>query len=175
MTHKAASNPPLPSDQPQIEAEALRKILRHWASGVTIVTTGNASQIHGMTASSFISVSLDPPLVLVSLERESRTHALLEETQVYSVCILSDDQADLAKRFSRHEFEGEERFRGLAYHIGPSGGPILDHCLAAFDCALAAMVPAGTHSLMIGRVLEAKILGSGKPLVYYNREFHQVG
>ena len=108
-----------------VNAEDLRNAMRQWATGVTVVTVDYEGVRHGMTVSSFTSVSLEPPLVLVSLERGSKTHNLLEKSGYFAVTILCDDQQDISERFSGGVPDGHDRFAGLQTFTLVSGAPLL--------------------------------------------------
>src|SRR5512136_2352170 len=97
----------------QIDSNEVRKAMRCWATGVTVVTAQHQGVRHGMTVSAFTSASLNPPLVLVSMSRDSRTHAMVTETGSFGVTILSSEQQAIAECFSGQGCEDESRFVGL--------------------------------------------------------------
>ncbi len=158
-----------------IDPEHLRIAMRKWASGVTLVTACEDSDPHGMTVSSFTSVSLDPPLILVSLAVDTRTHSMVRNAGAFAVSILAEDQRLLADRFAGLIPDGGDRFAKLDYTTGESGSPILSDCLAYFDCRVVGAHTEGTQTIFIGRVLEARVVREGRPLLYFNRAYHQLG
>lgn len=160
----------------EVNPEALRLAMRRWATGVTVVTSEHQGNRHGMTVSSFTSVSLAPPLVLVSLENVTRTCKLVKESKVFAVTILGAHQQAISDRFAgREEPPGEEadRFDGLKTYRLFTGAPLLVDGLSGFDCRVVAAYTAGTHTLFIGQVLAVRILGEEdpEPLVYFNRGY----
>jgi flavin reductase (DIM6/NTAB) family NADH-FMN oxidoreductase RutF len=104
--------------------------MSHWASGVTVVTTRRPDGIHGMTASSFCSVSLDPPLVLVCVDRRNRTHAHVAEQGAFCAHILAEGQEELSQRCAGRLGEVGNQLHGVSYRVGATGAPIMDGCLA---------------------------------------------
>ena len=149
-----------------------RAALACWASGVTVVTSAAGGRIHGMTVSAFSSVSLDPPLVLVCADKSSDTLALIEESRVFAVNILSAEQQALSNRFASKKDE-HLRFAGLAWRPGGTGSPILPGVLAALDCRVVAAHDAGDHVIYVGSVETVEIF-AGAPLVYHAGSYHGV-
>ncbi len=147
--------------------------MRQWASGVAVLTSRQGERQHGMTISSFISVSLTPPLVLVSLAQDSRTHALVQASGLFAISILSVEQEAISNRFAGQIPEEADRFAGLKTSTLATGAPLLEGSLAWIDCRLTQHVPAGSHSLFIGKVVAVRTF-SGAPLIYYNRRYRQL-
>jgi flavin reductase (DIM6/NTAB) family NADH-FMN oxidoreductase RutF len=149
-----------------------RAVMRHFPTGVTVVTSLREGEPRGVTVSAFASVSADPPLVLICINREARSYLYISSSQVFCVNMLSGNQRHLAERFSgklrEHQFEGVE------YEIDVTGAPVLVGSVAHLDCEVVEEHHAGSHSIFIGRVLSAKS-HSGSPLGYYNGEFHDFG
>ena len=158
-----------------VDPEALRMVMRAWATGVTVVATELDGVRHGMTVSSFTSVSLDPPLVLVSLEHATQTHRLLERSGVFSVTLLSNTQQAVSDRFAGRQLDGEDRFAGLETFSLVSGAPLIRGGLAFFDCRVVSTYPAGTHTVFIGEVLAVQGGDqAAEPLLYHDRDYHQL-
>jgi len=157
-----------------VDPETLRSMMRSWATGVTIVASAHDGQRHGMTVSSFTSVSLEPPLVLVSLEKASRTHKLVEQAGRYSVCVLRQGQQAISDRFGGRETEESDRFDGLPVRPGLTGMPILSESLAYLECAVVAAHDAGTHTLFLGEVQAAAGPDGGAPLLYFDRSYRRL-
>jgi flavin reductase (DIM6/NTAB) family NADH-FMN oxidoreductase RutF len=158
-----------------LSGEELRVLMRNWATGVTLVTARDGRGPHGMTVSSFTSVSLEPPRILVSLERATRTHAMVEESGAFGVVILEEGQVDLAERFAGRIGDGEDRFAGLDHDLTPGGIPIPRVSLAWFECRVAQAFSAGTHTLFIGEVVGGRQEREAHPLVYFQRDYHRLG
>lgn len=157
-----------------VTQDDLRAVMRRWATGVTLVTAQHAGRPHGMTVSSFTSVSLDPPLVLVALERSSVTHRMVEQSEAFAVALLREAQIDLAERFAGRVPDTEDRFAGVAYRTAVTGAPIPDGCLATLDCRRRAAHPAGTHTIFVGEVLAVGGDPGGRPLLYYDRHYRRL-
>lgn len=156
--------------------EAFRAAAGRYATGVTVVTTAGEGILHGITVNAFTSVSLEPLLVLVSVERGARMHALLERTGVFAVSVLSAEDEVLSRRFSvPGREEGEAQFAGVACAPGPAtGSPVIRAALAWFDCRVAAAHEAGDHTLFIGRVLAMNAERDAAPLVFYRGGYHRL-
>ncbi len=157
-----------------VDAETLRHAMRQWASGVSIVTASHAEQQHGMTVNSFISVSLNPPLVLVSLEHGRHTHELVERSGYFGVSILSDQHKEISERFAGRATETGDRFAGLETFRLVSDTPLLSEALAALDCRVVERHPAGTHTLFIGEVMAVQNQEGGSPLLYFNQAYRKL-
>lgn len=153
-----------------VEPESFRRALRRFATGVTVVTVDHDGELHGMTASSFASVSLDPPLILVCLDETSRTRALILEKGTFAVNILADDQEGLSRSFSRR---GTKPFDELSHHAGSTGDPLLDGAIAWLECRLEQMVGAGDHDIFVGEVLACGDR-DGTPLLYYDQAYRSL-
>lgn len=157
-------------------SDDLRQVMRNWASGVTVVTTSDGTQRNGMTVSSFTSISLEPPRVLVSLEQTTRTHQQVKQNGYFGITILSQDQASISDRFAgRGTTFDDDRFEGLAIEILSSGAPFIVGGLAFLDCQIIHTFDTGTHTLFIGDVIAMSNSQSGQPLLHYNREYHILG
>jgi len=142
-------------------ARALRDALGRFATGVTVVTALGPEGPVGITANSFASVSLDPPLVLWSPARASSRFPVFAEAEHFAIHVLGADQRDLAAHFTRH---GRD-FGGLEVTEGPGGVPLIGQCLARFACRRFAAQDAGDHAIILGEVLEAAFR-EGEPLVF---------
>jgi flavin reductase (DIM6/NTAB) family NADH-FMN oxidoreductase RutF len=158
----------------KIDSEMLRLAMRQWATGVTIVTSALNGKRHGMTVSSFTSVSLVPPMVLVSIERIVRTHQLMSQSGIFGVSILSERHNKISDRFAGRESDADDRFKGLETVTLETGAPLLLDGLANFDCKVVGQHEAGSHSLFIGLVVAVRLGNSGSPLIYYDRQYRQL-
>jgi flavin reductase (DIM6/NTAB) family NADH-FMN oxidoreductase RutF len=155
--------------------EQLRSAMRHWVTGVSIVTSYHNGAQHGMTVNSFNSISLEPALVTVTLNKGTRTHALVKGSGRFGVTILSAEQQQLAEIFAGRVPDGGDRFAGVGtFHLQGSV-PFILGGLAALDCKLVHTHDLPTSTLFIGQVEEVSILNSGEPLIYVNRAFYKLG
>jgi flavin reductase ActVB len=148
-----------------LDPDDFRTALSRFASGVTVVTVSANKTMHGMTASSFASVSLDPPRVLVCLSKSSRTRALLSDT--FAINVLGADQEDVSRAFAG---AGEKPFNSLDHQIGASGAPLLHGALAWIECATSSIVDGGDHDIIVGDVTACSS-GDGQPLIYFARAY----
>lgn len=156
-----------------ISPDDLRVIMRNWASGVGVVTTTHDGVSHGLTVSSFASVSLDPPHIVVSIYNETRTFPLIMGSRRFAVCLLREDQIALSNRFAGRDSEHEDRFEGYDTFTGVTGITILKDCLAYMECELVETYQSGTNTILLGRVV-AGDSNDGRPLLYWNRNYRQL-
>lgn len=154
---------------PETDARAFRDALGRYATGVTVVTVLGDDGPVGMTANSFTSVSLDPPLVLWLPARSSSRFDRFAGAEHFVIHVLDAEQADLSARFTR----GGAGFEGLDYRSNPEGVPLLPQPLARFDCRVHAIHDGGDHAIVVGRVLRAA-RRAGEPLVFAQGRFGRV-
>lgn len=146
-----------------------RRALAQFATGVTIVTTRDADgHPVGLTANSFNSVSLDPPLVLWSLARAARSLAAFQAHSHYAVCVLAADQVDVARRFASRQ---ADRFAGLPFRIGSGGVPVLEGCVAWFECRNRSRYEEGDHVIFVGQVKRCGSDPARAPLLFHRGAF----
>ena len=147
-----------------------RQVLARFATGVVVVTGATEAGPAGLTCQSFSSLSLDPPLVLLSTARSSTTWPRIAATGRFAVNVLAGDQQDVSTRFA---VSGGDKFAGLAWRPGALGNPLIDGAIAHVECDVHALHEGGDHEIVIGRVraIEAPGLDSGSPLVYYRSRY----
>jgi flavin reductase (DIM6/NTAB) family NADH-FMN oxidoreductase RutF len=142
-----------------------------FATGVTIITTrDDTGRPYGLTANAFTSLSLDPPLVLICIDRKAETFSHFYTARAFVVNILTEEQTDLSTRFAK---SGGFKFEGLPYETNASGVPILDGTLAHLECALTATHEAGDHVIHVGQVENFAIRG-GRPLLFFQGRYRQL-
>ena len=144
---------------------ALRNTLGMFATGVTIITTRVADQVHGMTANAFMSVSLEPPLVLISIDRRTKMIDLLHEGARYGVSVLHEDQNELSDRFAGRAVDGP----GPQFCL-VNDTPLVEGSLARFVARVARSYWGGDHSLFLGQVEYART-GTGAPLLFHGGRY----
>jgi flavin reductase (DIM6/NTAB) family NADH-FMN oxidoreductase RutF len=155
-----------------VSAGDFRQAMRRLPTGVTIVAVVDEDgEPWGLTVSSFTSVSLDPPLVLVCIDRMSETHDRLLDAEGFGVSLLSVGQEPIARRFATDPSQG--RFDGVDWHYGVVGEPIIDGSAAWFGCAVRDILPAGDHSIVVGEVVGTGVSGKAS-LVYHQGAFGSV-
>jgi flavin reductase (DIM6/NTAB) family NADH-FMN oxidoreductase RutF len=154
-----------------IAPDDFRRVLGHFASGVTIVTTCDAdARPTGLTASAFTSVSLDPPLILVCVDHKSQSHPVLLERGSFAINVLREDQEALSRRFASTRLD---KFDGVPYTLSPLGLPLIDGALAHLECVTVARHVEGDHTIFVGRVERAGH-GDGPPLLYYRGRYDRL-
>ncbi|MFZ5909088.1 MAG: flavin reductase family protein [Chloroflexota bacterium] len=154
-----------------LDPEHLRQAMRAWSSGVTVVTARHNGEQHGMTVSSFTSIALEPPLVIISLQVASRTHRLVSQAGAFAVTILAEDQQEISERFAGRVPAQEDRLAGLETETLATGAPLLKGGLAWLDCRVTQAIPAGTNTLFLAEVIAARGNGEGTPLLYHDRQY----
>ena len=156
---------------PVERTEQLRIAMRAWTSGVTIVTAAAGSERHGMTVSSFTSISLDPPLIVISLQTASRTHDLVSRAMAFGVTVLSADQQELSERFAIAPTDAVDRLDGVETEILETGAPFIKGGLAYLDCRVQQAIPAGMNTLFDAEVVAVRGVDHMAPLVYHDRAY----
>lgn len=167
----SSEEPPFATYAPG-DAETYRALARRHAASVTAVTVRRAGgALDGFTATAFLTVSLAPPVVLVSATNATRAAAMLADAEAWAVNLLSDAQRDAADLFATpHELRGDP-FARLAWSPDANGAPLLRGALGAWSAATRALVPAGDHTLCLGDVTAIHLGPDGAPLVYRDRRY----
>lgn len=153
------------------DPRSFRNALGCFTTGITVVATRVNGTPIGMTVNSFTSVSLDPPLVLFCLGRDSRNYDTFATADAFAFSILAEDQQELSTRFARSDHQ--DRFTGVGHDAGVTGSPLLHGALAALDCRRERAVEMGDHTILIGRVVDLR-MGKGRPLLYFRGGYAQV-
>jgi flavin reductase (DIM6/NTAB) family NADH-FMN oxidoreductase RutF len=161
-----------------IEPQAFKEVMTCWASGVTIATTqskaGTLWVPLGMTVSSFAGVSLEPPQILICVNRKAHTYAAIEESGYFAVNLLAVDQLEWGVRFAGLRPEVTDRFAGIAWLTAQTGAPILPGVLGWLDCHLFHTFPSGDHTIFVGEVVACGMCSDGAPLLYHRRNWRQL-
>jgi flavin reductase (DIM6/NTAB) family NADH-FMN oxidoreductase RutF len=170
----------VPSPQPRpavVDETRFREVMASFVTGVVVVTCVADGADHAMTANSFTSVSLDPPLVLVCVEADSRFHEVLPGAETWAVSILDEHQRGRASWFATRSRPLVGQFDSTPARRGPSSGALLlDGSLATLECRTVAVHRAGDHDIVIGEVLALDLVSpTGRPLVYFGRTFRTLG
>lgn len=147
--------------------EVFRDVISRFASGVTVITTTAGDSDHGTTASAVSSLSMDPPMLLICLNRTSDTQAAILESGVFGVNILAEDQGQIAYQFAK---KGQDKFAGVGIRRGRTGVPLVEDALAHLECEVDETVTGGTHTVFLARVKEAAGK-EGTPLTYFRGRF----
>ncbi len=160
-----------------ISSDTFRRVMGHFVTGVTVVTALDGERPFGITVNALSSVSLDPPLVMVALDRRRFLTPIVRAAGRYAVNILSEEQQDLSDCFAGAPVEpGREDFCGAAWHPGDTGLPLLDGAIATLECSVVQTFSAGDHDLFIGRVdtLSNEPQRHPMPLLYYRRNYLRI-
>lgn len=142
-------------------------MIGHFPSGVTVITALDQGVPHGTTASAVSSLSLEPPMVLICMNRDSRTGQALARSGRFAINILSEGQHSLAEHFAA---KGEDKFASVPTTTGPCGQPLLEEAVAHLECRTTRQVPGGTHVVFLAEVESATAHG-GAPLAYFRGRF----
>ena len=154
-----------------MEAHVFRQVIGHFASGVTVITTREQGINYGLTASAVSSLTLEPPMLLVCINKNTGTQAAISRTRFFAVNILDESQADLAYQFAKPK---TDKFQGVEFTYGEFGEPLLAGALAHIECCVAADVEAGTHRVFLAEVERARAY-VGSPLTYFQGKFGRFG
>ena len=155
-----------------IDNQAFKNTLKLWASGVSVVTANSAEGEQGMTVTSFASVSMDPPQILVCLHENSETGVAILEDKKFAVNILNSEQAQVSNQFAGGS-SMQERFDQVAWQKGELALPVLTEALANLECTVVQQVRAGTHWVIIGEIQNTQ-LNRGEPLLYCNSAYQRL-
>jgi len=152
-----------------VDPAVFRQLCGHFVTGVTVVTTTAPDGAPlGMTANSFASVSLDPPLISVNIDRAAALHRVLTTAERFAVNVLERRQEALSRRFAE---EHPDRFAGVPFRMSEAGLPHLEGVLATLECRRHATFEAGDHTIVVGLVVQG-VIGAGFPLLYYRGGYH---
>lgn len=162
---------PMNADQQQ----RLRAMMARFATGVTIVAARHGPLLAGMTANAIASISIDPPLMLVSISRKSETHGAILGSHSFGVSVLSSEQQALGDCFAQPTTAGKlQRFCDAPWHDAETGSPILDGAIAFFDCRLVAQHPGGDHTMFVGEIVAAGFDEDAEPLIWFGSRYRRL-
>jgi flavin reductase (DIM6/NTAB) family NADH-FMN oxidoreductase RutF len=160
---------PSREEQSVSNQRALRTALGHFATGIAIVTAADRDgALIGLTVNSFNSVSLDPPLVLFSVDRRAYSLEALRAASAFAINILSEQQEVISNQFARPL---ANKWRGIAYTVGEAGAPLIDGAIAQFECRLHAEHDGGDHLIFVGKVLGFRYDPAARPLLYFRGKY----
>jgi flavin reductase (DIM6/NTAB) family NADH-FMN oxidoreductase RutF len=160
------------SIEPEVTASDFRGAMRQLTGGVSVITTGKGRDISGMTVTSVSSLSVDPPSLIVSLNRESSSWPLVKRYGFFGVNILASDQIEIAERFTgKGGLKGADRFTGARWNTRASGVPLLADALSSIDCEVEDIVERHSHAIVIGRVLDVAVSARTAALAYWQGQY----
>jgi len=157
-----------------ITGEELKQVMRNWTSGVAIVSSAFQGIYHGMTVNSFTSVTIEPPIIVISLANNTRTCDLVKKSHEFGVTILSSLQKEISDRFAGKVGDNEDRFAGLKTFSLKSPSFLITGGLAWVDCVVINEINLGISTLFIAEVVASKT-DRGDPLLYHDREYYRLG
>ena|SRR5215813_11554256 len=156
-----------------LDSKDLRNMLGRFATGVTVVTTQDKDgQKYGITANAFTSVSLDPPLVLVCIDRNAQCYPCFEESKVFVVNILSHKQEEISRRFAT---KGIDKFEGIGWRAAPNGVPFIEGAVGHVECKVVARHEGGDHAIYLAEVVAGSISDDDEPLLFFRGKYHRLG
>lgn len=154
-----------------VDKAEFRRALGHFASSVTVVTTKyDDGRLGGITVTAFSSVSLEPPLVEICIDKRARIHDHLQVGKAFAVNILSAEQEIVSRRFASHEVDP---FHEIGYHEGVTGVPLLGGAICVIECLITECLSGGDHTIVVGEVQSTRV-EEGKPLIYFRGGYAQL-
>jgi len=154
-----------------IDARELRNIMGHFATGVTVITTRDVDgKPFGLTANAFSSLSLEPPMVLICVDKKVDCYACFEGSKVFAVNFLSEEQEHLSRRFAT---KGIEKFEGIPYKTGECNVPLLEGAMGYIECKLLSGYDGGDHTIYVGEILDAMASGE-RPLLFFKGKYYRL-
>ncbi len=154
-----------------MDSQELRRVMGHFTTGVTVITTRDKNGTpFGLTANAFTSVSLSPPLVLVCVDKAAQCYSCFEESKIFAVNVLSEEQEEISSRFAT---KGAEKFTGIKWHQGESGLALLDGAIGFIECKVVHTYEGGDHTIYVGEVTNATA-SEGQPLLFFKGKYHRL-
>lgn len=157
-----------------IDAARYRQVIGHFATGVTVITTAHEGWLHGMTANAVASVSLNPLLLLVCVDKAANMHEQIEKAGRFGVNILTDEQEDISRTFAATTEPEQNALQGVAYRMGEHGSPIIDDALAHMECEVAEAFEGGDHTIYLASVVSGEVDEEGAPLLFYRGGYRRL-
>lgn len=154
-----------------IDLQEIRRIMGHFATGVTVITTTDgAGAPYGLTANAFTSLSLNPPLVLICVDKTVQCYPHFDGSKLFAVNVLNEEQEDLSRRFAT---KGIEKFNGIPWRKGESGLALLDGAISHIECRVIHAYDGGDHTIYVGEVLSASASGD-RPLMFFKGKYQRL-
>ena len=158
-------------EQMTIDPQELRRVMGHFATGVTVITTRDKDGApQGLTANAFMSLSLNPPLVLISVDKGATCYGCFEPQNGFTVNFLSDYQEEISRRFAT---KGADKFAGLQWTEGTNGAAILEGVLGHVQCKIAKCYDGGDHTIVLGEILSVSANGE-RPLLFFKGKYQRL-
>ena len=154
-----------------VHKDEFRRAMGRFATGVTVITTRVGDELHGMTANAFTSVSLNPVLILVCVDKSADTHDILAQAGTFAVNILGREQEAISRALATKKGERDTKLDGVPHTFGVSGSPLIDGSVAYLDCVTVKQYEGGDHTIFLAEVVDASESGEGEPLVFYAGQY----
>ncbi|HEU4343559.1 MAG TPA: flavin reductase family protein [Candidatus Binatia bacterium] len=154
-----------------IDSQKLRRVLGHFATGVTVITTKDIQGApFGLTANAFTSLSLNPPLVLICVDKAAQCYSCFAASNVFTVNFLREDQEEISRRFAT---KGVDKFAGLKWHEGANGAAVLEGAIGYLECKIVQSYEGGDHTIIVGEVVNAAASGD-RPLLFFQGKYQRL-
>ena len=154
-----------------MDLQELRRVMGHFATGVTVVTTKDGEDTpFGLTANAFASLSLKPPLVLVCVDKAAHCYSCFEGSKIFAINVLGEGQEEISRRFAT---KGLQKFNGIPWRKSESGLALLDGAIGHIECKVVSSYEGGDHTIYVGEVLRAKTTGD-RPLIFFKGKYHRL-
>jgi len=154
-----------------IEAQELRRVMGHFATGVTVITTRDeAGTPNGLTANAFMSLSLEPPLVVISVDKKATCYSCFEPNNGFTVNFLSEEQEEISRRFAT---KGADKFADLNWRVGSNGAALIEGALASVECKITQCHEGGDHTIVVGEILKVAANGD-RPLLFFKGQYQKL-
>lgn len=154
-----------------IDSLELRRVMGHFATGVTVITTRDKDGApHGLTANAFMSLSLNPPLVIVSVDKTAQCYDCFEPDNCFTVNFLSEDQEEISRRFAT---KGIDKFDGMEWREGSNGAAILDGVIGSVECKITDCHDGGDHTIVVGAIVNVTAAGD-RPLLFFKGKYQRL-
>lgn len=157
-----------------VDKALFRQVVGRFAAGVTVVTTGKDGVHHGMTATAFCSLSLEPTLVLVCVERTANTLPVLRSAGIFNINLLSEDQEHLSRLFADKSLQETHGFKDVEHSLASNGAPLLKDCIGYIQCRVVDTHEGGDHVIFIGEVEIAELGDESTPLLYWRSGYRKI-
>lgn len=154
-----------------IDPQEFRAIIGHFATGVTVITAAAGDELQGMTANAVTSLSLDPVMVLICVDKTAHAHRIIEQGGAFTVNILGEHQEDVSRLFAKRAEPERGALRGQGFRIGTTGAPVLEDALAYIECRVAEVLTGGDHAIFLGEVVNAAVVNDVAPLLFFRAQY----
>jgi flavin reductase (DIM6/NTAB) family NADH-FMN oxidoreductase RutF len=154
-----------------VDPQEFRSIIGHFATGVTVITAAAGDELQGMTANAVASLSLDPLMLLICVDKTTHTHRILDEGGAFTVNILGEHQEEVSRLFARSAPPERGALRGQAFRIGKTGAPVLKDSLAYIECRVTEVHTGGDHTIFLGEVVDAGVVRDVAPLLFFRGQY----